>query len=177
MSEYFKFNWQKKLGETEISAPAKAIGMWLSTWMKMDGSNAYPSFQTLAAQSGYSVTTVKKGIKELIEAGWIIQVRKGGSPTGGERISNKYKAQIPTLGREDTGSGNDSVAEIGVLGQVNDGTRSSDDYKQVSNRVNNKQIIIESEYGEMQYCNKTKQWLFKEEIENGATEKNIRQTA
>ena len=173
MSEFFKFDWQKRLGETDISAPGKAVGMWLSTWMKMDGSSAYPSFQTLAKQSGYSITTVKKAMKELIQSGWVDQVRKGGSPTGGERQSNKYQARIP--GQEATRSPDDSVAQIGVPGRLNGGTGSGAVHKQNINSGTNRAIF--SDYGEMYYCIETKQWVFKEESENGFTEKNIQQTA
>ncbi len=143
MSEFFKFDWQKRLGETDISAPGKAIGMWLSTWMKMDGSNAYPSFQTLAKQSGYSASTVKKAMKELIEAGWVSQVRKGGSPTGGERQSNKYQALIP--GQQITRSPADSVAHIGVPGQLNEATGSGAGHKQNINRTEQKDLLNEKE--------------------------------
>ena len=144
MSDFFKFDWQKRLGETDISAPSKAVGMWLSTWMQMDGTGAYPSFQTLAKQSGYSVSTVKKSMKELIDTGWIVQVRKGGSPTGGSRMSNKYAAQVP-LGREITRSGDDSVGTIRPLGQLNEATRSSDGHKQIRNSSLTEENFLEKE--------------------------------
>ena len=51
--------------------------------------------ETLAEESGLHLSTVKRHLTILREAGWLI-VHSGGSPKGGTRTSNRYEAAIPS---------------------------------------------------------------------------------
>lgn len=85
------FAWQRALrDESGLPQLTKHVLLTLSTYMKQDGTGAFPAQQTLADACGVSVRTVRKHIADAIEAGWIEKVRQGRHVGRGSSYSNEY---------------------------------------------------------------------------------------
>jgi hypothetical protein len=68
----------------------------LSTFMDTDGTNAFPSFDTLASSSALSRATVARKMPEAHKEGWIDRTPRGKRKGQGWRLW-KYSATIPLL--------------------------------------------------------------------------------
>ena len=85
------FAWQRALrDESNLPQLTKHVLLTLSTYMKQDGTGAFPAQQTLADACGVSVRTVRKHLADAIEAGWIEKVRQGRHVGRGSSYSNEY---------------------------------------------------------------------------------------
>jgi DNA-binding transcriptional MocR family regulator len=72
-----------------LSTNAKYVGLALSVLMNPDGTNCYPSMDTLATEMGKSKATVHAAIHELLATGWLTV-----KPGAGKR-SNLYSTALP----------------------------------------------------------------------------------
>lgn len=70
-----------------------AVGVWIATYADADGSNAYPSRETLARLTGSAPETVTRAVKVLIAVGLLARKRR-------PNASAVYQLIIP-MGRPD----------------------------------------------------------------------------
>lgn len=85
------FKWQRAVrDESGLPPVTRHVLLTLSTYMKSDGTGAFPSQQTLADACGVSVRTVRKHLTDAIKAGWIEKVRQGRHVGRGASYSNEY---------------------------------------------------------------------------------------
>ena len=68
-----KTRFQLALRESDLEGVTKGILFALSTYAKPDGSDCYPSTQTLATASGFSRRTVEMHLSKAEAAGWFIR--------------------------------------------------------------------------------------------------------
>ena len=85
------FTWRAELSRCSsgLSPNARHIALVMSLHMSEKGDSCFPSVPTLACESGRAQSTVRAGIAELVEKGWLTKKKGGG------RHSNRYTARIP----------------------------------------------------------------------------------
>ena len=87
MSNYI--NWRMLIARSrELTFGAKAIGLYLNTFMNDRQDFAWPSIETICGEMGSSKKTVIKYLQELVQKGYL---------TKEKRFSNStiYHATIP----------------------------------------------------------------------------------
>jgi len=89
-----KFSWERAVVQSDLDATSRHVALTVGLHFSKAGDSCWPSLETLAVESGLHLSTVKRHITILREAGWLL-VKSGGSPKGGTRTSNNYEAAIP----------------------------------------------------------------------------------
>ena len=79
----------------DLKGPVKAVALVLAEHAHSDGSNAYPSVGLIAAESGYSRSTVERAIARLLEL-QVIAKTKNWTP----RSSNRYRFFVDSVSSE-----------------------------------------------------------------------------
>ena len=79
------------------SPGTKLVLMILADFAREDGGSIYPSMETVAQRACMNECTVRRNIKKLIDAGWIIKEGKGFGKTNRYRIPNP--GVLPTLAK------------------------------------------------------------------------------
>ena len=69
-----------------------------------DGSDIYPSVDTLAKQTRQSRSTVKRHLKAMVASGWLVKVRPGGGRPG---ETTRYRIPVGALSLEVVERGSD----------------------------------------------------------------------
>ncbi len=90
------FIWRTAIGGSTLTPTARHAALALSLYMNDKGGSAFPGGTRLARDTGYSIRTIRKALGELVAAGWLVEVSRGGSPAGGERKATEYRATVPT---------------------------------------------------------------------------------
>ena len=92
------FLWRKAIAskECELSSTARLVAFTVSLKMNRDGGSAYPGGTWLAEATALSVRSVRRALADLESSGWLVVVKRGGSPRSGERMATEYRANIPT---------------------------------------------------------------------------------
>lgn len=90
-----KFSWERAVVQSDLDGTSRHVALTVGLHFSKAGDSCWPSMETLAAESGLHLSTVKRHLAILREAGWLI-VHSGGSPKGGTRTSNRYEAAIPS---------------------------------------------------------------------------------
>lgn len=80
-----RFNWQLAVRDSDLSSKAKAVAFTLATYMDADGK-AWPGRRLIAIGASVDVSTVDRGIRELVARGFLLVERSRG------RTSNTYYA-------------------------------------------------------------------------------------
>lgn len=90
------FTWRSAIASPEcaLSSTARLVALTLSLHMNERGASCFPSVATLAKETGLSDRSVQKSIALLEADGWL-EVKQGGSPRGGRRAANTYRAAFP----------------------------------------------------------------------------------
>ena len=87
------FAWQRAMRDSpELDATARLVGFVLATYMDKDG-RCYPGQARLAEGIGRSVATVRRGLRTLEAAGFLVTQR------GGRGTCNRYRGVIPRTER------------------------------------------------------------------------------
>lgn len=82
------FAWQRAVRDSaSLGATAKLVGLTLSTWMDARGV-CYPSEATIARAVGRSESTVRRALRELERAGFLVTRRR-------KNASNRYRGVKP----------------------------------------------------------------------------------
>ena len=90
-----KFSWERAVVQSDLDGTSRHVALTVGLHFSKAGDSCWPSMETLAEESGLHLSTVKRHLTILREAGWLI-VHSGGSPKGGTRTSNRYEAAIPS---------------------------------------------------------------------------------
>lgn len=89
-----KFSWERAICSSDLDGTTRHVAMTVGLHFSKAGDSCWPSLETLAREAGLDLSTIKRHLYILREAGWLI-VYPGGSPKGGKRTSNNYEAAIP----------------------------------------------------------------------------------
>ena len=92
------FNWRSLLlSDKSLNPHSKYLGLYLATFMNAHNEMAWPSQSRMSHETGLSISTVKKYLKELETASWLITKRKAKhiQTAGGLQACNQYWINIP----------------------------------------------------------------------------------
>lgn len=89
------FTWRSAIADSSLTATERHCLLALSLYMNERGGSAYPGSARLAHDTGYHVDTVKRALSAAANTGWLVIVKKGGSPHGGIRHATEYVAHTP----------------------------------------------------------------------------------
>lgn len=103
-------SWRASLAESGLTPSARLVGFALSTYLNERTSTAYPGGSTLAGDTGLSLRTVRRAIKEMVAHGYLTIIEQGGIK-GAQRVSNTYLASIPNRCHVVTGDTDAPVTE------------------------------------------------------------------
>lgn len=92
-----RFSWERALRDAQIPSTAKLCGFVLATYMDKGAAGCWPSRQTVADAMSVSLSTAKRALGDLEDAGWIIRLRGGGRRDSGAYCTNLYVPTIPSL--------------------------------------------------------------------------------
>ena len=89
------FSWRGAISSPEsgLEPTSRHVALALSLHMNERGGSCFPSLDTLAAETGYHVDTVKKHLRVLATGGWITKVTRSMGVGRGSR--NDYQATTP----------------------------------------------------------------------------------
>lgn len=90
------FDWVKIIKEDpDLSANAKYIAFYLSTFMNRDRQAAWPSLVRMVYETNLSKPTILKYVKELEQKKYLIKTKYPTITNGGSQNFNLYEADIP----------------------------------------------------------------------------------
>ncbi len=124
------FRWRKRLlssfGPTRVlpstkrrpavrvaDCPVRLVLSALANYMDADGSNAFPSQETLARDSGFTVRTVKAALQRAEKGGWIERARVPIRHREYMRYRYTYVPRFPIIDEGESGSRERSSPESG----------------------------------------------------------------
>ena len=89
----FVFTWQNAVrDDEELSSKAKLVLLVLSSYAALDGSSCFPSVPTLTRNCGFSMSSVRRGLREASEQGFVVIHRR---QKGKHQLSNLYELRLP----------------------------------------------------------------------------------
>lgn len=88
---FSKLQWLKSLHGMNMNPNAFRVLVTVYNYTNGDGRDAYPGREALARDCCISVSTVKRTLKELTEAGWLVKVTPGGRSGDGAHWATKYE--------------------------------------------------------------------------------------
>lgn len=91
-----KFEYMERAFSSELRPRARLVLQVLVLHCNKEGE-CFPSIKTIAAKCGYGISTVKRALDELVEAGYIIKQARFDERKNGGQTSNLYIlcAEIP----------------------------------------------------------------------------------
>lgn len=94
-----KYEWHRIAVDRsdELKPTAFRVLMAIFDYSDRGGANAYPSISTLAERLNLDTRNVKRAIKDLREAGWIVTTSQGGH-IDGKNQATVYRLGIPPEG-------------------------------------------------------------------------------
>lgn len=84
------FTWRSAIADSELKPTLRHVALTLSLHMNERGGSAFPSLDTIAAESGRHRSTVCRSLLELERLGWLARV-----PGGGRKLTTTYTATVP----------------------------------------------------------------------------------
>lgn len=96
------FSWVQLILKSDLSPNAKYIALYLSTYMNLKQDIAWPAQSRIADETGLSIRTIIRMIKELSDTGWISTKKAGHAVNNSKQtyLHNEYIIQIPLDVRE-----------------------------------------------------------------------------
>jgi hypothetical protein len=92
------FTWRSAITESGLPPTVRLVALALSLHMSERGDSCFPARQTLADETGLSVRSVDKAIKQLEEAKYLVVDRP--AKTKGRGHMNTYRATVPSAREE-----------------------------------------------------------------------------
>ncbi|MEM8499947.1 MAG: helix-turn-helix domain-containing protein [Pseudomonadota bacterium] len=133
--------WQKLSFVSQLPAQSKHLVLYLATYMNAARQHAWPSRDTIAADTGMGKRTVDKYLSILIEAGWVVCKKSTGRGN-----SNCYYVGFPDEEGRTTRTLSINTLKIkGATGvrkgaaDVRKGARLAPEYTKNSQRIINKE--------------------------------------
>jgi len=105
-----RFSWERELLASKASRRAVTVGMVLATYANKDGGGIWPSQERLARECRSKPDTVRRGLQELEELGFIAAKRR---QEGQIRLTNEYRLMWPDGSRTNQYSTEESGTERG----------------------------------------------------------------
>ena len=100
-----KFEYMERAFSSELRPRARLVLQVLVLHCNKEGE-CFPSIKTIAAKCGYGISTVKRALDELVEAGYIIKQARFDERKNGGQTSNLYtlcaKAPQPPVPEQPT---------------------------------------------------------------------------
>lgn len=87
------WNWRRSVAESALPATTRHVLLTLSLHVSDAGEGAFPSLGTLVRQTGLTEATVKKHLREAIDAGWVQKEER--FTERGRQTSNRYYLTAP----------------------------------------------------------------------------------
>lgn len=84
-----KFEYMERAFSSELRPRARLVLQVLVLHCNKEGE-CFPSIKTIAAKCGYGLSTVKRALDELVEAGYIIKQARFDERKNGGQTSNLY---------------------------------------------------------------------------------------
>ena len=84
-----KFEYMERAFSSELRPRARLVLQVLVLHCNKEGE-CFPSIKTIAAKCGYGISTVKRALDELVEAGYIIKQARFDKRKNGGQTSNLY---------------------------------------------------------------------------------------
>ena len=84
-----KFEYMERAFSSELRPRARLVLQVLVLHCNKEGE-CFPSIKTIAAKCGYGISTVKRALDELVEAGYIIKQARFDERKNGGQTSNLY---------------------------------------------------------------------------------------
>lgn len=84
-----KFEYMEKVFSSELRPRARLVLQVLVLHCNKEGE-CFPSIKTIAAKCGYGVSTVKRALDELVNAGYIVKQARFDERKNGGQTSNLY---------------------------------------------------------------------------------------
>ena len=84
-----KFEYMERAFSSELRPRARLVLQVLVLHCNKEGE-CFPSIKTIAAKCGYGLSTVKRALDELVEAGYIIKQARFDERKNGDQTSNLY---------------------------------------------------------------------------------------
>ena len=89
------FTWRSALCDDAAVSPTQHhVAVTLSLYMNERGASAFPGAARLARDAKLHVSTVRRALDDLVEAGWLALVHRGGQK-GERKQANQYEARVP----------------------------------------------------------------------------------
>jgi hypothetical protein len=89
------FTWRSAIVDSALSPQRRLVALVLSLHMNELGGSCFPSYATLARETGLSRRTVIRSVQDLVSGGWL------GLELGNSERSNRYTAIWPGGGVTD----------------------------------------------------------------------------
>lgn len=94
-----RFAWEKALRGSSLPSIAKHVGLTIATYGDADGTNLRPGAVLLAEATSTSESTVRRGLRALVDEGFLIRVSGGRKAPGRARDhADEYRLSLPTTG-------------------------------------------------------------------------------
>jgi hypothetical protein len=90
-----RFEWERRVRESDLPGVDKLCALVLGTYMNGDGSGARPTLVTLAKNMGTSDRTARRRVDALIGSGYLERVRRGHRLGNGTGVASEYRAAAP----------------------------------------------------------------------------------
>ena len=84
-----KFEYMERAFSSELRPRARLVLQVLALHCNKEGE-CFPSIKTIASKCGYGISTVKRALDELVEAGYIIKQARFDERKNGGQTSNLY---------------------------------------------------------------------------------------
>lgn len=91
-----RFEWEKRLLDSDLRKAAKFTGLALATYSGRDGGNIYPSQRQVVERTGQARSTVQEAMRDLVETGWLVVT----APAVPGRRGATYQLAVPGVARD-----------------------------------------------------------------------------
>lgn len=117
-----RWRWMLALRESDLTSTERHVAMAFAMRANADGGSCFPGPALIADDTGLTVRTVKRARTSLIEAGWLVELERGGMD-GSKRVPSSFLLSIP-----DTGDTDSPVSEGPVTGDRGSKSRVTQDH-------------------------------------------------
>ena len=108
-----KFEYMERAFSSELRPRARLVLQVLVLHCNKEGE-CFPSIKTIAAKCGYGISTVKRALDELVEAGYIIKQARFDERKNGGQTSNLYTLCSEEIGNPVYPPARRKLAEHGI---------------------------------------------------------------
>lgn len=92
-----RWRWMLALRESTLTSTERHVALAFALRADANGGSCFPGPATIGRDTGYDIRTVKRARSTLIEAGWLVELERGGM-VGSERVPSSFVLSIPATG-------------------------------------------------------------------------------